>query len=136
MNRRTWFGLARLSLALLVAGTLGCRDEGLPGTYHATTFTMQQTGASTTDILAAGGSITLTIAGDLSTTGSLKLPANVQGGPTTVSLLGSAALIGNEVTLNLVADTFMRDATWTFEGSALSTVYTSSGVTAVVTLSK
>lgn len=136
MNRRTWFGVARVACALLVIGTLGCEDAGLAGTYQATTFTMRPTGGSTTDILAAGGSITLTIAADMSTSGSLKIPSSVQGGPVNISLLGSAGRTGDEVTLNLVSDTFLRDARWTFDGSSLSTIYTSGGVTAIVTLSK
>ncbi|HET9423988.1 MAG TPA: hypothetical protein VFO55_01350 [Gemmatimonadaceae bacterium] len=133
MNRRTWFAGAATTLLLL---GMGCMDEGLTGTYHATSFTVAPTGGTATDVLAAGGTITLTIAADMSTSGSMKIPAGVQGGPSTVSLLGTANRLGDEVTLSLAVDSFLRDATWTFDGSSLSTVHTSSSMTAVVVLSK
>ena len=132
-SRKAVLWLAPL-LMLLAAG---CKDDSLAGTYTATTFTYAPTGSAPKDVLAAGGSITLVIAKDLSTAGSMVIPSSVSGaGDVSVSLLGSAAQLGDNVELNLVADTFLRDMTFTFDGSSLSGSGTFSGVTVVVTLSK
>ena len=134
MTGRKWLRAARTVAA--VALLCGCREEGIQGAYTATKFTMQPTGGTVTDVLAAGGSISLRIHDDLSTSDSMVIPASVQGGPFSVGLLGQTARTGDQVTFNFVADSFLRDAVWTYGGGELTTVYTGSGVTAVVTLSK
>ena len=101
------------------------------------TFTYATTGSPPKDVLAAGGSINLTISKDLSTSGAMSIPASVTGGSAfNVGLLGTAAKNGDQVDLNLVQDSFLRDITFTFAGSSLSGSGTFSGTTVVVTLSK
>lgn len=128
---------AWLALALAMPLLTSCKDDGIVGTYSATTFTYAPAGSAPKDVLAAGGSISLIIARNLSTSGSIQIPASVTGSSAfSASLLGTAAQNGNTVTLNLVADTFMRDLPLTFDGSSLSGTSTISGTTIVVTLSK
>lgn len=128
--------LAWLALAAAVPLLASCKDDSLAGDYTATTFTVTPEGGATQDVIAAGGHITLTIANDFSTGGSLSIPETVEGGPVSVSLLGNVAQQGDQITLNTVADTFLRDITFTFSGGTLSGTGTFSGATVVVTLSK
>lgn len=57
-------------------------------------------------------------------------------GGSVTGVLAAGGSISLGVHLNFVADSFLRDAVWTYGGGELATVYTGSGVTAVVTLSK
>jgi hypothetical protein len=126
-----------IALVLMVALIGGCGDDdNLTGSYQATVFTTQPTGGAVTNVLAAGGSISLVIGSDLSTSGTLSIPAGVQGGPVSVSLLGQAVELEGAVTLSLVSDTFLRDMDFTFDGKTLSGAETFSGVSIVVVLSK
>jgi hypothetical protein len=128
---------AWLVLALGAAALSACKNDDLDGTYTATTFTYANTGAVAQDVLAAGGSISLTISHDMTTSGSMSIPASATGSSAfNVGLLGTAARDGDSVRLNLVQDSFLRDIIFTFDGSALSGTGTFSGVTVVVTLSK
>jgi hypothetical protein len=137
MKRLVRSHVAWLALALAVPALSGCKDEKLEGTYTATTFTYANAGAAAKDVLAAGGSITLVIAHDLSTSGSMSIPASVTGSSSfNVGLLGNAAQSGDMVELNLVQDSFLRDITFAFDGNSLSGSGTFQGVTVVVTLSK
>ena len=134
MRRNAALWLASLAM---VAAVGGCKDESVIGSYTATTFTYTPTGGAPINVLTAGGSIALTINNDMSTGGSMVLPPSVTGGSTSsVSLLGNAAKSGDQVQLNLIADTFLRDIVYTFDGSSLSGSGTFSGTTVVVTLSK
>jgi hypothetical protein len=51
-------------------------------------------------------------------------------------MLGNMVKQGDEITFDLVADSFMRDMTFTFSGNTLSAIDTFSGTTVAVTLSK
>lgn len=137
MKRLARFRFAWLALALALPLLSSCKDDGIHGNYTATTFTYASAGSAPKDVLAAGGSITLTIARDLSTSGSIQIPASVTGGNAfSASLLGTAAQNGDVVALNLVADSFLRDLPLTFDGSSLSGTSTVSGTTIIVKLSK
>lgn len=137
MQRHSRFRSLVAALVLLPA-IAACKDESIVGTYNATTFTYTEAGSQPVDVLAAGGSITLTIFNNLGTSGTMVLPPSVtqSSGNTTVSLLGDAAQSGDQVALSLIADTFLRDMILTFDGSSLSGTKTFSGVTVVVTLDK
>jgi hypothetical protein len=134
--KRTAARLAWLAVAALVPMISSCKDDSLPGDYTATTFTITPQGGATQDVLAAGGHITLSIANDFTTAGNLSIPASIDGGPVSVSMLGNMVKQGDEITFDLVADSFMRDMTFTFSGNTLSAIDTFSGTTVAVTLSK
>jgi hypothetical protein len=136
---KTLHRLCRALLVVAVAGpSLGaCHDDTVVGTYDAVTFLYGPAGGASQDVLAAGGSIHLSIATDMRTGGSMVIPASVNGGvATSVSLLGTAANVGGVVRLNLSADSFLRDIDFAFDGSSLSGSGTFSGTTVVVKLSK
>lgn len=85
------------------------------GVWAATQFLVTPTGQAQIDVLAAGGSMTISIFADNSTSGSLSVPASVAGGsPITASMAGTASLNSaeTEVTFDQAADTFVRDLTW------------------------
>jgi len=126
-----------LALALAIPALTSCKDDNIVGTYDAVTFTYAPTGGASQNVLAAGGSIHLVISNDLTTGGSMVIPASVTGGAAaSVSLLGTAANVEGVVHLNLVADSFLRDMDFTFDGSSLSGSGTFSGTSVVVKLSK
>ncbi len=88
--------------AVALGFTLGCSSTGpntdptkLNGTYQATTFTVQIQGSGRRDVLAAGGSITLTINPGQVTAGRLIIP--VAAGLTTTPV--DDPLTGRYVTL-------------------------------------
>lgn len=82
------------------------------GSYEATTLTVTEGGA-TTDALAEGASIDLTLDGDGTTSGSFVVPGSMSesGEEEVHDLEGSWALEGRSVTLDHEADTFLRDMT-------------------------
>jgi len=84
------------------------------GSYTATTFTVTESGGSA-DILAAGGSISLTLAAAGTTSGRLFVPGGGEGGGDfDEDLTGTWTLQDSTVTLDHDADTFLRDMTLTF----------------------
>lgn len=115
MNRRfpvlTFF-------ALLVAA--GCSDpvalsfDSVAGDYTATTLTVDGD-----DILAAGGTLTMSLGSDGVVSGALTLPASA-GGPLDADLDGIYTVNGSTLTFLQAADTFVRDATWTWADGVLS----------------
>ena len=85
-----------------------------------TTFRVTPTGQSPINVLAQGGTLSLVIASNSSTSGTLSLPASVTGGAAlTASMAGTAVRSGNSVQFQQSADTFVRDLTWTVSGTAL-----------------
>jgi hypothetical protein len=76
--------LRRLAVlpALAFAGSCGDLSTSvvadvIPGTYAATDFHVTPPGQPIVDVISAGGSITVTVAEDLSTDGTLFLPAGL-----------------------------------------------------------
>jgi hypothetical protein len=124
--------------ALVVIGGASCsEDDMLQGDWDATTFTYAKTGSAPVDVLAAGGSIHLLVAGDLSIGGSMKIPASVTGGEAVqVGLLGESYVQGNIVTLTPVTPTFISETEWHWSGDTMTGTKTTGGVTYVVTLTK
>jgi hypothetical protein len=135
----------RLTLAsVLVLGAASC-DNDKPTQppvattfYDASTFRVTPTGQPTIDVLAQGGSLVLAIASDGVTGGALVLPSNVTGGAAlTASMAGTAVRSGSTVTFEQAADTFVRDLTWTVNGSDLQVVNQPAGGAAyTITLSR
>jgi hypothetical protein len=97
------------------------------GSYTATTFQVTPTGQPMIDVLAKGGTLSLIIAADNSTTGSLSLPPSILGSPFSANLTGTAVQTGNTVKFQQTADTFVRDLTFTANGTTLEAKNQSAG---------
>ena len=133
------FGRALLFLSLSLA--VGCSDpltpESLAGTYVATSFTIS--GDVTEDVLAAGGSLTITFNAGGTTSGSLFVPAgsfDSGGMDFTADMAGTFILANEAITLTQAADSFVRDLTWTVDGNQIDGTGTFLGVTINVVLSR
>jgi hypothetical protein len=115
--------VGRIALLFTLAG---CGDDGfeptvdsVAGTYHATTFTFDG-GSGTTDLLAAGASVTVTLAPDGTTSGRMFVPGVGEGGSDLdADLAGTWSLSGTTVTFDQAADTFIRDTPFTATRSRL-----------------
>lgn len=120
MNRFVLFALATAT-----AVVAGCKSDStspppIAGTYTATTLSVTPSGQSSIDVLAQGGTLSITIAADNSTTGTLYLPSSVTGGaPMTASMAGTAVRSGSAVRFQQSADTFVRDLVFTLSGTSL-----------------
>lgn len=120
------------SAAFNVAPTI----EAVAGAYHATTFAVLQAGA-TTNLLAAGGLIALTLTVDGTTSGRVFVPGGGESGEDfEADLAGTWTLEGWTVTLDHPADTFLRDVSFAVHGHQLSSEATFSDVTITVVLAK
>lgn len=92
----------------------------ISGSYEASTFTLTQDG-STDDLLAQGGSITLTLNADGTTSGRMFVPdGNEDGSDFDADLAGTWTLNGSRVSFDHPADTFIRDMSFTVDGSRLT----------------
>ncbi|MDT8341176.1 MAG: hypothetical protein RQ751_06660 [Longimicrobiales bacterium] len=110
-----------LGLVLLLAASCGddgvteVRIEDVAGSYAATQFS-----AEGNDVLAAGGSLTLTLGTNGTVSGLLRVPEGV-GGPFEADMAGTYTLAGDRITFSQQADTFVRDAEWRWSGGVLRT---------------
>jgi len=122
---------------------LACGDDAftpsvmdVAGSYSPTTFTTT-TGGSTTDQLAAGASLALSLAENGTTTGRLFVPHGAEGGgDLDADMAGTWTLTGRIVNVDQTADTFVRDMPFTVESNRLRGEATFSGTTIRVTLGK
>ena len=106
------------------------------GTYQATSFTMEEAGV-TTDWLARGASITLTLGSDGSTRGRLFVPGGGEGGSDfDEDVTGTWELSGTTLRLRHTAATFLREMTFSVAPSRLSAEETFGAVMVRVVLSK
>ena len=112
------------ALALLVAAT-GCdsaSDDSIAGTYAASQFIATLDSGETVNVLAAGGSITMTLTSDGRASGRLVVPESLAEDSEPITPFdGTYAVMGDTVTFDHEADTFIRDATWTRSGDQLRT---------------
>ena len=125
---------------LAIAG--GCADDpnvpvpGVPGSYHATTFSLSS-GGPAVNLLALGASLTMTLAADQTTTGRLVVPAAITGGEKIDdSLAGTWRQSHDTVYFDHPADTFIRDTPFVVRAGSLAGEFTSPDGTVLVTLSK
>jgi hypothetical protein len=90
-----------------------------PGAYEATSWT-GSSGGTTTDVLAAGGSFTITLTPQGTTTGHLFIPDVVSGeGDIDSDLAGTWTQSGTIVNFDHTADTFVRDMPFTIQETTL-----------------
>jgi hypothetical protein len=85
----------------------------IAGSYVALSFTVTSS-VGTTDLLALGSTVTVTLAADGTTTGRLFVPGGAEGGGNLdEDLAGTWTLAGTTVTFSQTADTFLRDVPFT-----------------------
>lgn len=111
--------LMRQAAAALALGLAGCGDgftpteETVVGTYEAEEFEVSS-GGFTTDLLALGATVTVTLSPDGTTSGRLFVPGAGEGGSDVdESLTGTWSLSGSTVTFSQSADTFIPDVEFT-----------------------
>jgi hypothetical protein len=133
--RRRVLGFA--SIVVLAAGCDSTGPAAIAGTWVATTFQFTEVGEAPVDVLAEGGELTIEIAGDNTTSGTLTIPGSLFGGPDlTFDMEGLAVRNGTTVTFVQQEDTFVRDVDWQLSGNTLQGVRTDAGVTLTVTLTR
>lgn len=120
--------LPALALAVSCENSVSIDPDVLAGNYVATSFIVTPTGQAPIDVLAKGGSLTINIAADSSTTGMLSLPAGVlstTGG--TADMAGSITrLIDGSYKFNQSANSFIKQLTWQqFTDALVSTTFLS-----------
>jgi hypothetical protein len=119
--------MQRLSLVFSIAiATAGCGGTDMvgtstlvAGTYRADQLLVTPTGQTPIDVLAAGGSLSITIEASGATSGSLYVPPTIGGVPFGVSMVGTATVTATTVQFTQSADTFVRDLTWTRSANRL-----------------
>ena len=146
MTRTPTSGM-RLAVALLVTSlSNGCSEvlcgcsppePSVAGSYNATRFRFTPAGQATVDALAAGAAIALTLRGNGTTSGSLIVPAGLNGGVAqTLDLTGTLQFSGSQVTFSHQGDTFLRDVPWTVGTNTLVTNGAAGGVQFDVVLTR
>lgn len=131
-----------VSVAVLAAAVVSCGDDALSvqdvvGTYTATSFSVTPTGQAAIDVLAGGGSLAITLAGDGSTTGVMAIPASINGGTALLeSMAGTFTLTGTTITFDQAADTFVRDVDFTVSGRRLHAAESLGSAAVDVTLAR
>ena len=114
-----------LLVALLAVAFVGCdsdsEDDSVAGRYVATTFQAFADGTEI-DVLAAGGSLTITLRSDRTASGLLSVPDVLdEDGDGQYPFDGTYAVDGDVVTFTHEADTFVRNAEWTYADGTLRT---------------
>jgi hypothetical protein len=134
-------------LLLGAAGILlsACSSDGTPfsptvenvaGSYHATTLSVTEANV-TTNFLALGASLTLTLHEDGTTSGRLLVPgAGEGGGDFDVDLTGTWTLSDSTIMFDQPGDTFIRDMPFTADRNRITGEATFDGATIRVVLSK
>lgn len=109
--------------------------DQVAGTYDATTFTLS--GEVEGDVLAAGGTLTMVLSPDGTTTGTLVVPAAFNDGEQLVAdMAGTYVVSGSQVTFQQAADTFVRDMTWDVGPGTLGASGAFGAVTVTVLLTR
>ena len=116
--------LVLLVATLVVAACSNPEDpDPLVGTYYATTFTVSAPGQGTVNVLAVGGSLGLNVATNYVVTGTLIVPAVLNGGTTlTQSMGGVLDTAGAHVRFVQPADSFVRELSFDFVDDRLEAV--------------
>lgn len=111
--------LAVLALTACGDDPTGPTVNSVAGEYRATTFTVAD-GGTTLDVLAVGGTLTLALDPDGTTTGRIFLPGlDEDGGDFDEDLAGTWMLRSDTVTFQQSADTLIRDLEFEVAGNRL-----------------
>ena len=110
------YRIALFVLALLALSACDSTEDSVAGTYTATSFTLDGV-----DVLSQGVSLRMTLTEDGRVTGQFTVPddLNEPGEPSSYSLAGTYVVSGSRVTFTQEADTFVRDARWTYSDGEL-----------------
>ena len=137
--------LGVLLAALALGGCGGGEDnfsptvptvETVAGSYTARTFTLTSA-VGTTDLLALGSTVTVTLDADGTTSGRLFIPGGAEGGgDLDEDLAGTWTLSGSIVTFSQSADTFIRDVEFTAAQNQLNSEGTFDGAIIRLVLGK
>lgn len=110
--------------------------DNMAGSYTATTFTVESP-AGSTDLLALGATVAVTLATNGTTSGHLFVPgAGDNGADLDEDLAGTWSLSGNTVTFNQTASTLIQGATFTAERNRLTGDGAINGLTILIVLTK
>lgn len=119
--------LAALAVAVSLASVAACGDSPtqsnpLAGSYTATVFRVLPEGSTQMlDVRAAGGTLTIVIAEDNTTTGELFLPGALIGGTDfRAPMTGRATVNAGVLSFTQGADTFIRDLRWSVGSGTVS----------------
>jgi hypothetical protein len=93
----------------------------ITGNYVATYFHVTPTGKPMIDVLARGGSLTIQIAANKTTTGTLISPQDVVGSAQNVSMAGTVSQSGHSVVFSQTVDNFVRQVGWLAGGGTIAT---------------
>jgi hypothetical protein len=143
----------RAAIALLVTAPLlfACSDnsstnvgitmQSVAGTYYANSAKSGSKlellqGGTTTNALAQGFTILLTLKADGTTSGNLYVAATSTQAASNESLVGTWTLAGNTVNLSHATDTLLRDITFTADANRLSGSLNTTTSVAIVVLVK
>ena len=132
---------SRLFPAALLLVLAGCSDDpigpaDIAGPYTATTLNVVE-GPDTTNILTGGGSLTITLNANGTTSGQLFVPAALNNGTeVNASMDGTFAITNGIVRFDQAADTFVRDMPFTPAGKTLSGNVDFSGSRVIVVLTR
>ena len=124
----------------LAIGGVACGDEStepsaIAGTYTATSFQVIQNG-TTTNVLTAGGTVTLQLSASGTTSGHIHVPA-VAGQPVfDADLSGTWSIDDDELRLQHTADTFLRDMVFEVDDDQLIGEQTFGNVRILIELTK
>jgi hypothetical protein len=110
-------GILGVALTLLACGggddSFSPTAETVAGNYTARVFTLTSS-VGTTDLLALGATVVVSLEPGGTTTGRLFVPGGAEdGGDLDEDLAGTWSLSGTTVTFNQGSDTFIRDADFT-----------------------
>jgi hypothetical protein len=130
-----------LIFSVLTLAVMSCESGNEPssiaGTWVATSFVFTEVGEPPADVLAMGGSLSITIASTNATTGTMTIPGALVGGSDiTLNMAGTARRTGNTIEFDQAADSFVRDIPWTFTGNTLRGTRSDAGVTVDITLTR
>jgi hypothetical protein len=133
----------RWALPLSLAVITGCGDDGfeptvdnVSGSYAATVLTVEET-SGTTDYLAIGSALEVTLHPDGTVDGQLFVPSLGPGGSDIdIALGGTWSLDGDQVTIDSIQDTFLQDVVFTATEGRLDGEFVGNGVSVQVRLEK
>jgi hypothetical protein len=122
-RRRSVVVLGAALVGIVACGTdpASVTIETVVGSYEATVLVLEDI-----DILAAGGSLDVSLRPDSTVEGALFVPGAL-GGPASIDMAGSFRVRDGFVTFSQAAPTFMREVPFRWSGGVLSVMWSGEG---------